>query len=124
MSVARSVGAVVAGFFTTALLSVGTDAVMHATGVFPEGRMADTMFVVPMVYRAAYTVAGGFVTARLAPARPMFHAWILAGLGLLGGFAGLAAAVAHPELGPLWYALSIPISAVPCILLGAWISGR
>ena len=30
----RSVGAVVAGFIVTALLSVGTDAVMHAAGVF------------------------------------------------------------------------------------------
>ena len=31
----RSIGAVLAGFLVTAGLSLATDAVMHATGVFP-----------------------------------------------------------------------------------------
>lgn len=126
MSVARSVGAVLAGFVTTAILSVATDAVCHATGLFPpvEVRMADAMFVIPAVYRALFTVAGGWVTARLAPANPMRHGWVLAGLGLLGGLGGLGVALSHPELGPLWYAASIPLSAIPCIWLGARLGAR
>jgi hypothetical protein len=45
----RSVGAVAAGFVLTALLSVGTDAVMHASGVFPPWgeQMAGGLFVGP-----------------------------------------------------------------------------
>jgi hypothetical protein len=122
----RSVGAVVAGFLATAALSVATDAVMHATGVYPPAgvRMSDAMFVVPAVYRALYTVLGGYLTARLAPKAPLVHAAVLMALGLLGGLAGLAVAVAHPELGPLWYAASIPASAIPCIGLGAWLASK
>ncbi len=111
----------------TALLSVGTDAVMHAAQLFPpvDVRMSDGLFVVAAIYRAAYTVVGGWITARLAPGRPMHHAWALAGLGTLGGVGGL---VAWPQggeaMGPLWYPVSILASAVPCILLGAWLAIR
>ena len=39
----------------------------------------------------------------------------------LGGLGGVAAwSAGGPEMGPLWYVLSIPASAAPCILLGAW----
>jgi len=126
VSLLRSAGAVLAGFFATALLSVGTDAVLHATGVFPpmDVRMSDGLFVVAAVYRALFTVVGGAVTARLAPSSPGRHAAALCGLGLLGGLAGLSVAIAHPELGPLWYSASIPLSAVPCIALGAWLARR
>lgn len=119
MRILGSIAAVIAGFFATAALSIGTDALLHGIGIFPEGRMPDALFVVPAVYRALFTVLGGYLTARLAPSRPMAHAWVLAGFGLLGGVAGVFASLAQPELGPLWYALSIPLSAVPCIWFGA-----
>ncbi len=125
MRALRSIGAVLVGFFATALLSVGTDAVMHATGVFPPypARMPDAMFVLPGIYRAIFTAVGGYVTARLAPDHPMRHAGALAGLGLLAGL-GAAAATWDLDLGPSWYTASIPASAIPCILGGAWLSGR
>lgn len=124
---ARRVGAVLGGFFATALLSVGTDTVMHATGLFPpwDVRMSDGLFGVAATYRAAYTVVGGWVTARLAADRPMHHAWALAGLGTLGGVGGLVAWSQGGEaMGPLWYAVSILVSAVPCIVLGGWLASR
>lgn len=126
MSRMRSAGAVFAGFAATFVLSVGTDAVLHGTGVFPpmDVRMSDGLFAIAAIYRAVFTVVGGYVTARLAPDRPMRHAAVLAGLGLLGGLAGLMVSVQHPELGPLWYAVSIPASAIPCIWLGARLAGR
>jgi hypothetical protein len=34
------------------------------------------------------SVAGGYLTVRLAPNRPMRHAWILATIGLVAGIAG------------------------------------
>lgn len=122
----KRLGAVAAGFAATALLSVGTDASMHGTGVFPPvgERMSDAMFVIPAVYRAVFTVAGGWITARLAPDHPWRHAAALMALGAVGGLAGVSVALAHPELGPAWYAWTIPASAVPCIGLGAAIHTR
>src|ERR1700704_1199070 len=74
--------------------------------------------------RALFTVAGGYVTARLAPDRPMRHAWVLAGIGLVAGLAGVVAyyAIGGAELGPSWYAISIPVEAIPCVWLGGWLA--
>jgi hypothetical protein len=123
-----SVGAVVAGFIVTALASVATDAVMHAAGVFPSASqlMSDSLFALAATYRALFTVAGGYVTARLAPDRPMRHAWILAGIGFVAGLAGLAAyyIIGGVELGPAWYAISIPVEAIPCVWLGGRLATR
>ena len=82
-----SVGAVAAGFIVTALTSTAADAVMHAVGIFPSAPrlMSDSLFALAAAYRALFTVAGGYVTAHLAPDRPMRHAWILAGIGLFAG---------------------------------------
>lgn len=121
----KSVGAVVAGFLVTFVLSVGTDSAMHLMGRFPaaEARMSDGLFVIAAVYRAAYTVAGGYVTARLAPDRPIVHAVVLAVIGVAAGGAGVLAYYLSGlrELGPPWYAFSLPLMAVPFVLAGAWL---
>jgi peptidoglycan/LPS O-acetylase OafA/YrhL len=118
-----SAGAVAAGFLVTAVASIATDAVMHAAGIFPSSprAMSDPLFALALAYRALFTVAGGYATARLAPDRPMRHAWILAGIGLVAGLAGVVAyyVIGGAELGPAWYAISIPIEAIPCVWLGA-----
>ncbi|HEX4709662.1 hypothetical protein [Phenylobacterium sp.] len=118
-----SAGAVAAGFLVTAAASIAADAVMHATGIFPSspGAMSDPLFALASAYRALFTVAGGYATARLAPDRPMRHAWILAGIGLVAGLAGVVAyyVIGGAELGPAWYAISIPVEAIPCVWLGA-----
>jgi hypothetical protein len=117
-------GAVAAGFIVTALASTATDAVMHAVGIFPDAPrlMSDPLFALAASYRALFTVAGGYVTARLAPDRPMRHAWVLAAIGLFAGLAGVVAyyAIGETELGPAWYAISIPVEAIPCV----WLGGR
>jgi peptidoglycan/LPS O-acetylase OafA/YrhL len=123
-----SVGAVAAGILVTVAGATAADAAMHATGVFPAaGRdMSDPLFALASAYRAAFTVAGGYATARLAPDRPMRHAWILAGIGLLAGLAGVVGyyAVGGPDLGPAWYAVSIPVEVIPCVWAGAWLATR
>jgi len=118
--------AVIAGFVTTFILSMGIDAILHATGVYPPYgvRMSDRLFVLALAYRGLATIAGGWVTARLAPSRPMKHAAILAVVGTLAGLAGIAVSVANPELGPLWYPIALVVTALPCIWLGAWLRAR
>jgi peptidoglycan/LPS O-acetylase OafA/YrhL len=114
---------VAAGFLVTVVASTGTDAAMHAVGIFPRSpqAMSDPLFALASAYRALFTIAGGYTTARLAQRRPMFHAWILAGIGVVAGLAGLVAyyLIGGAELGPSWYAMSIPIEAIPCVWLGA-----
>ena len=89
----RSIGAVLAGFFATFILSIATDLVLHAVGVFPPWgqSMSDALFVLAMFYRTIYTIGGGYVTARLAPNKPMSHALILGVIGLLAAIAGTVA---------------------------------
>ena len=104
--VLRSIGAVAAGLVAVVVLSIGTDAVLHATGVFPPfgQRMTDGLFVLATAYRSIYAIAGGYIAARLAPARAMKHALALGFIGVLLGTAGLLATWnAGPEFGPRWY---------------------
>ena len=121
--VLRSIGAVLGGVVVVVVLSVGTDAVMHATNVFPPlgQRMADGLFVLATAYRSIYAIAGGYIAARLAPARPMKHALVLGFIGVLLGAAGLLATWnAGPELGPRWYPIALVVTALPC----AWLGGK
>ena len=65
-----------AGFIVTTLTSTAADVVMHTAGIFPSAPhlMSDPLFALAAAYRTLLTVAGGYVTARLAPDRPMRHA--------------------------------------------------
>jgi hypothetical protein len=124
----RSILAVVCGFAATFALSVMTDLIFHTMDWFPPpGQpMSPWLFGVAALYRAAFTIIGGYTTARLSPGRPMIHAGVLAGIGLLAGTAGALAngGGSAAVSGPAWYALSIPASALPCVLGGAWLWTR
>ena len=119
----RSLAAILAGLAVIFVLSVGTDQILHATGVYPPwGQpMSDSLFGLATVYRIVYGVLGCWVTARLAPSRPLAHAMALGTIGVVLSLAGLVAAQKQsPALGPLWYSLAIVAISLPC----AWIGGR
>jgi len=122
-----SIGAVLAGFLATVVLSVGADAVLHAAGVFPpyDVRMSDGLFALATAYRTVFTVLGGYLTAWLAPERPMRHVLALGAIGIVAGAAGVAVSVRMgPELGPLWYPIALLVEALPCVWLGGWLRER
>lgn len=116
--------AVAGGFLLTAITSIAMDTAMHGLGIFPKppGSMSDSLFALAAGYRALFTVAGGYTAARLAPDRPMRHAWILAFIGLAAGLASVVAyyLAGNAAVGPAWYAISIPVEAIPCV----WLGGR
>jgi hypothetical protein len=119
----RSIGAVLAGLLAVFILSLGTDVIMHATGIFPPWLqpMSDGLFALATAYRIVYGLAGGYITARLAPNRPILHALALGVVGLLLSSVGAAATWnAGPDLGPRWYSLALVATAIPC----AWIGGK
>ena len=116
----RSTGAVLAGFVAVVVLSLGTDQVLHMLKVYPPwGQpMAGGLFALATAYRIVYTVAGGYITARLAPHAPVRHALILGLIGLVPGIAGVIANIVKPELGPLWYSVAVAVTGPPCAWLG------
>ena len=116
-----------AGFFATFILSIGTDMLLHAAGVFPRwGQpMSNALFALAPAYRTIYTVAGGYITARLAANKPMGHVWTLGVIGLLAAIAGTVATWDKgPEFGPKWYPLALVVLAIPCVWLGGKLAQR
>jgi len=91
----RSAWAVFAGILANFVLAGATDAVLHASGVYPPWLhpMADGLWALALGYRAVINVLGGYLTARLAPRRPMRHVAVLMGIGSLLGLMGVVATV-------------------------------
>ncbi|MFA6603379.1 MAG: hypothetical protein WCT10_00890 [Patescibacteria group bacterium] len=120
-SIFRSIGVVLAGFITVAALSVITDRTLEATGVFPPAVHPEAytawMLALALGYRSIYTIAGGYLTARLAKSRPMRH---VAGLMVLGGIGGVAGAVSGWNLGNHWY----PVLLAATGPLFVWLGGK
>ena len=121
----RSIGALLAGMVVGIILTLGTDIVLHAIGVFPPWGQSMVGFDGPLLlatlYRTIYGVAGSYIIARLAPDRPMQHA-------LVGGFVGLVVSIVGaavtwnkgPAFGPHWYPLALVVLAMP----QAWAGGK
>lgn len=122
-NILQSIGAVIAGAAISILLEVGTDAAMRALGIFPkvEGSMSDALFALATAYRTIFGVLGAYITARLAPNRPMMHALILGALGTIAAAAGAIAMWDQmPKIGPKWYALVLIVLGMP----SAWLGGK
>lgn len=119
----RSLWAVLGGFIVIFVLSTGMDAIMHATGVFPPfgQAMSDGLFAWATIYRVIASIIGCYVTAQLAPNRPMTHALWLGYLGVvISAVATIVTWNKGPAFGPHWYPIALVLVSVPC----AWIGGR
>ncbi len=117
----RSVAAILAGFVVVVILSLGTDEVFHLTKVYPPwGQlMSDKLFALATAYRLVYGVAGSYITARLAPYRPMLHAVIGAVIGMVLTTVATIGTWNKPEMGPHWYPIVLIVTALPTAWLGA-----
>ena len=83
----RSILAVGAGVLVIVIITTLVDIVLHAAGVFPPmgQRITDGQAMLATAYRIVISVGGAWVTARLAPDRPMKHALILGYVGVVLG---------------------------------------
>ncbi|MFA6364950.1 MAG: hypothetical protein WCW78_00925 [Candidatus Paceibacterota bacterium] len=117
----KSTGAVVAGFFTVAILSIATDFVLESLGILPPqtnpGAYVTWMLAFALFYRSIYTIVGGYVTAKVAPQNPMRHIYVLM---ILGGLGGVAGAINGWNLGNHWYPVSLAITGP----LFVWLGGK
>jgi hypothetical protein len=120
MNILKGTGAVLAGIIFIVATHTATDFVLEKLGIFtpPEqGFHITWMVVTATIYRSIYTVAGGYLTAALAPNRPMLYAVILGLIGIAASTAG--AIVTIPlHLGPNWYPIALIVLALPCTWLG------
>ena len=117
----KSIGAILAGFITVFVLSVVTDLVLEKIGFFPPTTEPESytwwMLLIALIYRSIYSVAGFYLTAKLAPNRPMRHAIIL---GVIGTVFAALGAIANWNLSANWYPILLVLVTLPC----AWLGGK
>lgn len=123
---AGSILAIVAGFLAVAVLSLGTDQIFHLLGVYPpwgEPMFDPGLNCLVLSYRIVYTLAGGYITARLAPHAPMYHVCILGMIGTC--FATMGAVASIPmEIAPAWMPIALAVSAFPLTWMGGSLAVR
>ncbi|MGH9867020.1 MAG: hypothetical protein ACREAA_02500 [Candidatus Polarisedimenticolia bacterium] len=125
----KSIGSVVAGVLAIVVVTTVVDLALHALSVFPPAGQAidDGLALLATSYRVVIGVAGGWLTAWLAPSRPMKHAIILGVVGTVLGLVGVAVTW-NLGLGPRWYPVALAVLAIPQCLVGGKIhemwSGR
>jgi hypothetical protein len=117
----KSLLAVVAGLVFVMVVTTVVDVLLHVVGVYPPAGqpMGDGLAVLATAYRVIISVAGAWLTARLAPDRPMRHALVLGWLGVLFGTVGVLVTW-NLGLGPRWYAIGLVVLALP----QCWLGGR
>jgi len=124
MNILKSIGAVIAGLVAIFFLSHATDAALEAAGILQRGAPlpmygSELLITAILIYRLVYSVAGCYITARLAPNHPVRHALVLGTLGLVFSIGG-AIVAAQQSLGPAWYMWGLVLFALPC----AWLGGK
>ena len=117
----KSIWAVVAGVLFIIVVTTLVDVALHAAGVYPawDKPIDDSLALLATSYRVVISVIGAWLTARLAPAKPMKHAMILGYVGVVLGLIGLAATW-NAGLGPRWYPIALVVLAIP----QCWAGGK
>ena len=119
----RSIGAIAVGFLFIAVLSFGSDILLRVT--FPDDvdvpvRIASLRVLsLSLISAVVYATVGCYLTARLAPSRPMLHALLLGVLALV--FTVLNADLLW-ILAATWYRLASLAVVMPCAWLGGWLA--
>jgi hypothetical protein len=103
------------------IASTLVDIVLHVLGVFPPMNQPinDSLALLATSYRVVISIGGAWLTARLAPDKPLKHAMIL---GIVGTVLGLVGVVAtwNAGLGPRWYPIALAVLAIP----QCWVGGK
>ena len=124
LQILQSVGALLAGIIVMLGFSIATDLALSSAGYIPalgQPLLDSGILFLAAAYRGLYAILGGYVTARLAPYRPLHHALVLGGVGVALNLLGT---VVMWEKGPLWYSLSGLIQAMPYAWGGATLRAR
>ena len=115
----KSIWAVVAGVLFIIVATTIVDVLLHLMGVFPgmNQPLTDTLAALATAYRIVISVAGAWLTAKLAPQDPMKHAMILGVVGVGLGTIGVIATW-NLGLGSRWYGIALVVLSIPQCWLG------
>jgi hypothetical protein len=117
----KSIWAVVAGVLVIIVVTTIVDILLHVAKVYPpmDVPMGDRLALMATAYRVVISIGGAYLTASLAPEKPMKHAMIL---GVVGTFLGLVGVVATwgKVMGPAWYPIALAVLAIP----QCWVGGK
>lgn len=116
----KSIWAVIAGFALLVILSMITDSILEKIGVMKTQPFVENpvwLIAIIVLYRTVFNTLGCYLTARLAPHKPMKHAIILGMIGVVLTIAGL---IAMWDIPPRWY----PVSLIVLTLPAAWLGGK
>lgn len=118
-NIVRSVLSVFVGFISVALLSILADVGLEKLGVLPgtthPEQYISWMLWLALGYRSLFTLVGGYVTATLAPTKPMAHVYALM---VLGGIGGVAGAIGGWHYGNHWYPVLLAITGPMFVWFG------
>lgn len=121
----RSLLAVGAGIVVTVVVTTLVDILLHVAGIYPPigEPLTNTLSALALSYRIVITIAAAWLTARLAPARPMKHAIVLGVIGTLLGVVGVIVTW-NQGLGPRWYPIAVAALSIPQCWAGGWLHER
>ena len=124
----RGIGCLLAGMITGAVPAIATDFILERTGVFPSfaeqmehGLPVWWMLLLALTYRLIYQTLGSFVTAKLAPDRPMFYVAIGAAIGFVVCVIGT---IVMWDKGSHWYPIALAVLTPPTAWLGGALATR
>lgn len=128
MATLKNIGAVLAGFVLTLILTRGMDILLESIGVFPTveeqqkyGFNTLWMNIVAILYRVIFTIFGGYFTAKLSASKPMQNVNILGIVGTIIAIVGNIIVSQIPEMAnvlPLWFSIALVIIAFPSVWFG------
>jgi hypothetical protein len=119
-SILKSTLAILAGFGLGVVLSLGSDFLLNSLGIMSmqNFKQNSTLIVALVVfYRFIFNVMGSYLTAKLAPNKPMKHVIII---GTIGTILGILGSVAMWDQAVSWYNIAIIVISLP----SAWLGGK
>ena len=126
MKILPGIGAILAGMVFIVATHTATDFVLESLGIFTppnEGFHTTWMVVTATIYRSIYVIAGGYITAALAPKPPMRYVLILGMIGIVMSTLGAIATIPL-RISPAWYPIALVVLALPCVWLGGRLKTR
>lgn len=117
----RSILAVLAGWGSVGVLVVLTDGLLHMLhpGEYTEGKMPpDHLAAISLFTSTMYSIVGGWITARIAQAKPWHH---ILGLIVWGELMGIASMIATWGQIQAWYQIGLIVAWAPAVVAGGWI---
>lgn len=120
----RSIAAIVAGVLAILFAAKIVDVTLFSLHVYRGTTFDERTALIALSHRVVLTIAGGWLTARLAPGKPIRHALILGAVNTALNLFGTADW--DQNYGPIWFPLSLAVSAIPACWLGGllWVRSR